>query len=79
MLLKSRGGIKFAFPYFGTKINGPKHGLARFVPWSLDDGPTMKPDGNVEAVFSLTDTEYTRSVWCYRFKIWYRVRLIAFP
>ncbi|CAG9771237.1 unnamed protein product [Ceutorhynchus assimilis] len=58
-----RGGIKYTFPYYGRRVNGPKHGFARYVPWKLEQGPTTNADRNIEAVFSLTDSEYTRAVF----------------
>lgn len=71
-----RGGIQFTFPYFANQINGPKHGFARYVPWSLEEGPVTLKDGNVQALFSLQESEYTKAIWNYKFKISFRVRLI---
>ncbi|KAL1491334.1 hypothetical protein ABEB36_011943 [Hypothenemus hampei] len=70
-----RGGIKFAFPYFGSQINGPKHGFARNVLWKLEKGPVVNHDGNIEAVFSLVESEYTKAIWNFKFKICYRLTL----
>ncbi|ERL87013.1 glucose-6-phosphate 1-epimerase isoform X1 [Dendroctonus ponderosae] len=69
------GGIKFTFPYFGAQSYGPKHGFARYVPWNLEQGPTVRKDGNVEAVFTLVESEYTKAIWNYKFKISVRLTL----
>lgn len=68
-----RGGIQFTFPYFANHINGPKHGFARYVPWTLEEGPVTLKDGNVQALFSLQESEYTKAIWNYKFKISFRV------
>ncbi|XP_050307092.1 uncharacterized protein LOC126743883 [Anthonomus grandis grandis] len=70
-----RGGIKVAFPYFGRRINGPKNGFVKYVPWMLVKGPDTTEDGNVEATFAIKETEYTKAIWSYTFKLQYRLTL----
>lgn len=60
-----RGGIPFVFPQFGPWSFGPNHGFARIVRWTLERGPERLPNGDVEAVLSLMDTDFTRSMWNY--------------
>lgn len=60
-----RGGIPFVFPQFGPWSFGPNHGFARIVRWTLERGPERLPNGDVEAVLSLMDSDFTRSMWNY--------------
>lgn len=60
----------FVFPQFGPWSNpgptfGPNHGFARIVRWTLERGPERLPNGDIEAVLSLMDTDFTRSMWNY--------------
>merc|ERR1712123_522056 len=43
-----RGGIPFIFPQFGQ--------ISR---WQLDKGPERLPSGDIEAIFSLCDSDFT--------------------
>lgn len=70
-----RGGISFIFPQFGQWIFGPHHGFAKIIQWKLESPPKRLTDGNFEVVFSLTDDDFTRSMWNYPFKLTYRVTL----
>jgi len=73
-----RGGIPFVFPNHGHSFHGtllPKHGFARVCQWKLDKGPDRLHTGDVEAIFSLDDTEYTRQMWNAQFKLSYRLIL----
>ncbi|KAJ8678739.1 hypothetical protein QAD02_014526 [Eretmocerus hayati] len=70
-----RGGIPFAFPQFGPWTFGPGHGFARIVRWSVEKPPERLPSGDVEAIFSLMDNEFTRSMWSYPFRLTYRLIL----
>ena len=66
-----RGGIPFVFPNHGHSMQGtllPKHGFARICQWKLDKGPDRLHTGDVEAIFSLDDTEYTRQMYVYNTK-----------
>eukprot|EP00467_Chlorarachnion_reptans_P023645 CAMPEP_0114525288 /NCGR_PEP_ID=MMETSP0109-20121206/22334_1 /TAXON_ID=29199 /ORGANISM="Chlorarachnion reptans, Strain CCCM449" /LENGTH=340 /DNA_ID=CAMNT_0001706839 /DNA_START=120 /DNA_END=1142 /DNA_ORIENTATION=- len=62
------GGIPHCFPQFGPG-ELPQHGFARDSFWTLE-----KAEGS-RAVFTLTDSEKTRSVWDYPFKATYTVEL----
>lgn len=60
-----RGGIPFVFPQFGASQFGPNHGFARIVRWTLERGPERLPNGDIEAVLSLCDSDFSRSMWNY--------------
>lgn len=74
-----RGGIPFIFPQFGQwnyGMNGPPyHGFARISKWQLEKGPERMPSGDIEAIFSLCDSDFTYSMWQHHFKISYRIIL----
>lgn len=70
-----RGGIPFVFPHFGFWNYGPQHGFARIIPWNLEKAPERLPTGDVEAIFSIMDSEFTRSMWNYTFRVTYRLIL----
>merc|ERR1711892_378499 len=58
-----RGGIPFIFPQFGQwnyGTNGPPYnGFGRISRWQLDKGPERLPSGDIEAIFSLCDSDFT--------------------
>ncbi|KAF5275504.1 hypothetical protein FQA39_LY18635 [Lamprigera yunnana] len=60
-----RGGIPFVFPQFGPWTFGPQHGFARIVRWSLEKAPERLASGDVEAIFSIMDNDFIRSMWNY--------------
>nr|NP_001285908.1 uncharacterized protein Dmel_CG9008, isoform D [Drosophila melanogaster]AHN54422.1 uncharacterized protein Dmel_CG9008, isoform D [Drosophila melanogaster] len=70
-----RGGIPFVFPQFGAWSFGPQHGFARITRWHLERPPDRLHNGDVEAIFSLMDNDFTRSIWNYQFRITYRLIL----
>lgn len=70
-----RGGIPFVFPQFGPWTFGPNHGFARIVRWHVEKAPERLPSGDVEAVFSMMDSDFTRSMWNYEFRLTYRLIL----
>ncbi|XP_012549290.1 glucose-6-phosphate 1-epimerase [Bombyx mandarina] len=70
-----RGGIPFVFPQFGQWAFGPQHGFARVARWHVEKMPERLPSGDVEAVFSLMDDEFTRSMWHFQFRLTYRLIL----
>jgi len=70
-----RGGIPFVFPIFGASNILPHHGFARIARWQLEKGPDKLHTGDIEAVFSLYDSEMTRSVWNCEFRVSYRLIL----
>lgn len=71
-----RGGISFVFPRYGPWNFGPQHGFARIMRWKLEKPPTRLENGDVEAVFSLKDDHFTRSMWNYPFEILYTITLL---
>ncbi|GJQ77879.1 hypothetical protein Trydic_g16132 [Trypoxylus dichotomus] len=71
-----RGGISFVFPQFGPWNFGPQHGFTRIMRWKLEKPPTRLDSGDVEVIFSLTDDDFTRSMWNYPFRLLYRVTLL---
>lgn len=50
---------------FGPCSIGPQHGFARITRWTLERAPERLHNGDVEAIFSLMDNEFTRSMWHY--------------
>lgn len=60
---------------FGAWTFGPGHGFARIVRWNLEKSPERLPSGDVEAIFSVMDSEFTRSMWNYPFRLTYRLIL----
>lgn len=69
------GGIQLVFPHFGVWSFGPKRGFARTLHWILEEGPQVTDEGDVFAVFSLSDDSYTQALWGYRFKLSYKITL----
>ena len=57
---------------FGAWNYGPQHGFARISRWSLEKSPERLHSGDVEAVFSLMDSDFSRSMWNFPFRITYR-------
>lgn len=72
-----RGGIPLCFPAFGEWEFGPQHGFARSSKdWKVQEGPTADPStGDVKLVLTLEDTEDTRKMWDFKFKLTYTVLL----
>ena len=71
-----RGGIPFVFPVFGASTIFPnEHGFARIARWQLEKGPDRLHTGDIEAIFSLTDTDFTRQYWNHQFRVSYRLIL----
>ncbi|KAJ4433710.1 hypothetical protein ANN_16021 [Periplaneta americana] len=60
---------------FGQWSFGPQHGFARIIRWNLEKAPERLPSGDVEAIFSIMDSEFTRSMWNYPFRLTYRLIL----
>lgn len=50
---------------FGPCSHGPQHGFARITRWTLERAPERLHNGDVEAIFSLMDNDFTRSMWNY--------------
>lgn len=57
---------------FGHWSFGPQHGFARIIRWNLEKAPERLPSGDVEAVFSIMDNEFTRSMWNYSY-VFFRI------
>ncbi|KAL1110579.1 hypothetical protein AAG570_008107 [Ranatra chinensis] len=70
-----RGGIPVVFPQFGPWNYGPQHGFARILRWKLDNTQERLPSGDIEARFSMVDSEFTRTMWNYAFRLTYRLIL----
>lgn len=74
-----RGGVPICFPWFGalaTDTAAPAHGFARLAEWTLAEATESGDD--VVLVFSLTDSEHTRSsAWPHRFEALYTVTIGA--
>lgn len=70
-----RGGIPIVFPHFGPWDYGPQHGFARITRWNVEKAPERIPSGDVEAIFSLIDNQFTRSIWNVSFRLTYRLIL----
>ncbi|XP_071052743.1 uncharacterized protein [Onthophagus taurus] len=70
-----RGGIPFVFPHFGPWDIGPQHGFARIMTWTLQKPPECLSNGDVEAVFSLLDNDFTKKMWNFPFRLTYRLTL----
>ncbi|XP_013133161.1 PREDICTED: glucose-6-phosphate 1-epimerase [Papilio polytes] len=70
-----RGGIPFVFPQFGQWAFGPQHGFARVARWHVEKLPERLASGDVEAIFSLMDDDFTRSMWHFQFRLTYRLIL----
>lgn len=51
---------------FGPSSFGPQHGFARIVRWNLEKAPERLASGDVEAIFSIMDSDFTRSMWNYQ-------------
>lgn len=74
--MKSKELKEQKFPaQFGPWTFGPPHGFARIVRWHVEKSPDRLPSGDVEAIFSLMDSEFTRSMWNYSFRLTYRLIL----
>ena len=75
-----RGGIPVVFPFFGpnpdervgTVAPCPQHGFARTSRWAIAD-LSVTSEGGCKAVFQLQDSEATRGIWPFSFKLSYEV------
>lgn len=70
-----RGGIPFVFPNFGPWSLGPQHGFARITRWAVHEAPHSVADGGCAATLVLEDTEETRKMWNFKFRVLYLVIL----
>uniref|UniRef100_A0A224YQC5 glucose-6-phosphate 1-epimerase n=1 Tax=Rhipicephalus zambeziensis TaxID=60191 RepID=A0A224YQC5_9ACAR len=70
-----RGGIPFVFPNFGPWSLGPQHGFARISRWTVHEQPHAVADGGSAVTLALQDTEETRKMWNFKFRVLYTVIL----
>lgn len=70
-----RGGIPLCWPWFGAHPENPDlpaHGLARLQYWEVA-AVRNTADGVTEVELTLTDSDATREVWPYKFKLTLKV------
>ncbi|MGB5178416.1 MAG: D-hexose-6-phosphate mutarotase [Gammaproteobacteria bacterium] len=66
-----KGGIPVCWPWFGPDpdVEGrPAHGFVRNRPWQVTASESLA-DGSTRVVMSLTDSDDTRSIWPYPFRL----------
>jgi len=66
-----RGGIPVCWPWFGDDTSGfgrPSHGFVRNQPWSVLASATLT-DGRTSVTLGISDSEGSRTVWPYKFKL----------
>lgn len=66
-----RGGTPICWPWFGDDTSGfgrPSHGFVRNQPWSVLKTESLA-DGRTSVTLGLEDTEGSRAVWPYKFKL----------
>jgi len=74
-----RGGVPVIFPWFGPRAGHPEspmHGLVRTRAWRLVR-VAATPDGVVEVVLGIEDSEETRAHWGHAFRLELSVRFAA--
>lgn len=72
-----RGGVPLCFPWFGPHASDsskPMHGFARLSMWDVKQ-TRITPLGETELILTLSDNEYTRTLWPYSFQVIYTIRL----
>lgn len=52
---------------YGVWPFGPRHGFSRIISWKVDKPPHILKTGDIEAVFSLSESEFTKSMWNYQY------------
>jgi len=66
-----RGGAPICWPWFGDDTSGfgrPSHGFVRNEPWSVLASAALS-DGRTSITLGLSDSESSRTVWPYKFKL----------
>lgn len=71
------GGIPHCFPQFGPSDKMQQHGFARNVDWEIasTSADPQPDDRDPEVTLVLTDSEYSRKMWPYKFKVAYSIAL----
>lgn len=66
-----RGGTPICWPWFGDDTSGfgrPSHGFVRNQPWTVLASLALE-DGRTSITLGLSDSEGSRAVWPYKFKL----------
>lgn len=72
-----RGGVPVCFPWFAARAGHPQapaHGFARTTDWAVDS-LAQEADGAVAVVFTLGDSDATRTLWPHAFRARFRLRI----
>lgn len=72
-----RGGVPIIFPQFGAAGNGPRHGFARTLPWTLLTSSTADDDDAVMRL-GLTDSAASRQFNDAAFSLTLELRFSAY-
>lgn len=62
-----RGGVPICWPWFTDKGGEPHHGIARILPWRIED--IYSRPRSVQLTLSLTDTAESRALWDHHFHL----------
>lgn len=68
----------FFLAQFGPWTFGPQHGFARISRWNIEKTPDRLSTGDIEAIFSMVDNDFTRSMWNYQWVITFRLQSFFF-
>ncbi|MDA7818322.1 D-hexose-6-phosphate mutarotase [Sulfurimonas sp.] len=63
-----RGGVPICWPWFGIQENLPQHGFARTSMFALTHTDDTNPN-NTHLTFTLQDSNESRKLWNYKFKL----------
>lgn len=53
--------------HFGPWAYGPQHGFAKICRWEVEKQPEPYENGDIEAIFSVVDSPFTKQMWNYRY------------
>lgn len=62
-----RGGVPLCWPWFTDKGGQPHHGIARVLPWKIED--IYSRPRSVQLTLSLSDTPESRALWAHHFHL----------
>lgn len=62
-----RGGVPLCWPWFTDKGGQPHHGIARILPWKIED--IYARPRSVQVTLSLSDTAESRAMWDHHFHL----------